>query len=340
MRPRPFAALAAVTVVALVIAIATYAAQNRWSQAKVSGAALFPDLAAQSAGVARIEISQAGKTLALVRDKEGWALADHGGYPAKTEAVRSLLVKLTRAELVEGKTRNKDRFALLELEDPAGKDAKSHLVRLLDDKGTAIAEIIVGKKRYDAFGSGKGGTYVRRTGDEQTWLSNAELEPSLTVRDWVRPGVLDLPAAKIAKVTIEIPGEEPLVIARDATDAKKYALVGKPDDKKFKEGTKVEDIVRAAGSIDLEDVRKATATAVGDNVSVVRMEGDGGLNVTLRLRKEGEVTWASLEATGSEGDAKKTADDITKRVQGWEYKISSGKAQAILKRRADLFQSS
>jgi uncharacterized protein DUF4340 len=340
MKPRPFAALAVVTVVALVVAIATYAAQNRWSQAKVSGAALFPGLAAQSGNVARIEISGAGKTLALVRNKDGWSLADHGGYPAKTDAVRALLVKLTQAELVEGKTRNKDRFALLELEDPAGKDAKSHLVRLLDDKGTAIAEAIVGKKRYDAFGSSKGGTYVRRPGDEQTWLSNAELEPSLTVRDWVQPGVLDLPAAKIAKVTIEIPGEEPLVIARDTADAKKYALVGKPDDKKFKEGTGVDDIVRAVGSIDLEDVRKSTATAVGSNVSVVRIEGDGGLGVTLRLRKEGEDTWASLEASGSEGDAKKTADDITKRVQGWEYKISSGKAQAILKRRSDLFQAS
>lgn len=339
MKPRSFAALALVTVLALVIAIAAYTAQNRWSQAKVSGASLFPGLAAQAPRIARIELSQGGKALALARDKESWSLADRGGYPAKADAVRALLVKVTQAELVEGKTRNKERFALLELEDPAGKDAKSRLLRLLDDKGGVIAETIVGKKRYDAFGAGKGGSYVRKPGDEQTWLSNAELEPSLAVRDWVQPGVLDLAAAKIGKVTIEIPGEEPLVIARDAADAKKYALVGKPDDKKLKEGSGLEDIVRAAGSLDLEDVRKASATMAGGDVNVVKIEADGGLGVTLRLRKEKEDYWLALEATG-ESDALKTADDIVKRAQGWEFKIPAGKAQAILKRRADLFQAS
>ena len=43
--------------------------------------------------------------------------------------------------------------------------------------------------------------------------------------------------------------------------------------------------------------------------------------MTMRLRKEGEDTWVSLEAVGAEGDAKKTAEEITKRAQGWEYKI-------------------
>ena len=37
MKPTSFAALAVVTVLALAVAIATYGAQNRWSQAKVSG---------------------------------------------------------------------------------------------------------------------------------------------------------------------------------------------------------------------------------------------------------------------------------------------------------------
>ena len=78
--------------------------------------------------------------------------------------MRALLVKLAEAELVEGKTRNKDRYALLELEDPAAKDAKSRLLRLLDDKGVVIAEAIVGKKRFDAFGGSKSGTYVRKLG--------------------------------------------------------------------------------------------------------------------------------------------------------------------------------
>ncbi len=246
MKPRAFAALAVVTVAALVVAIATYAAQNRWSQVKVSGAGLVPGLAAQAGRIAKIELKQGEKALTLARDKEAWSVADRGGYPAKPEAVRALLVKLAGAELVESKTRNKDRYALLELEDPAAKDAKSRLLRLLDDKGGVIAEAVVGKKRLDAFGGNKSGTYVRKPGDAQTWLANADLDVSVAVRDWVQTGVLDVPAAKIAKVTVEISGEEPLVIARDAGDATKYALVGMPEGKKLKEGAGI-DAHRARG---------------------------------------------------------------------------------------------
>jgi uncharacterized protein DUF4340 len=341
MKPRAFAALAAVTVVALVIAITTYAAQNRWSQVKVSGAGLVPGLAAQASRIARIELKQGEKALTLAREKEGWSVADRGGYPAKPEAVRALLVKLAGAELVESKTRNKDRYALLELEDPAAKEAKSRLLRLLDDKGGVIAEAVIGKKRFDAFGGSKSGTYVRKPGDAQTWLSNADLDVSVGVRDWVQAGVLDVPAAKIAKVTVEIPGEEPLVIARDAGDAAKYALVGMPEGKKLKEGAGIDAIPRAAGNIELEDVRKPKdAAAPAGDVSVAKIEGDGGLAVTLKLRKEGEDTWVSLEASGADGDAKKSAEEITKRVQGWEFKVPAHKAQSILKRRADLFEAS
>ncbi len=339
MKPRSFAALVIITVVAFVLAVTTYAAENRWSQAKVSGDPLFPGLAAQAGKVVRIEIRQGDKSLVLARDKESWSLADRSGYPAKTEAVRSLLVKLAGAELVEAKTQKQGRYALLELEDPSGKDAKSRLLRLLDDKGGLITEAVIGKKRYDAFGASRSGTYVRKAGETQTWLSNADLDVGLSVRDWVQPGILDIAASKIKKLTLEIPGEEPLVIERDAADTNKHALVGIPDGKKLKAGAGADSIVRAAGNIDLEDVRKRDG-APGTDAGVARLEGDGGLAVTLKLRKDGEASWVSIEAAGAEGDAKKTAEEIAKKAQGWEFKVPPYKADSILKRRADLFEAS
>jgi hypothetical protein len=340
MKPRSFAALAVLTAIALVVAIATYFANNRWSQPKVTGAGLFPGLAAQAGRMARIELKQGDKSLVLARDKEAWSLTDRGGYPAKTEAVRALLVKLSGAELVEPKTRNKDRYALLEVEDPGAKDSKSRQVRLLDDKGGVIAEAIVGKKRFDAIGGSKNATYVRKQGDAQSWLSNADIEVSVAARDWVQANVLDVPQPKITKLTLEMPGEEALVIERDPADKAKYALAGMPADKKLKEGAGLDAIVRAAGNIELDDVRKPTGAAPAADVSVAKLEAEDGLGVTLKLRKEGEDTWVSIEATGADGDAKKTAEEITKRTQGWEYKLAPYKAQSILKRRADLIAAS
>jgi hypothetical protein len=339
MTPKSFAALAVATVVALAVAITTYAAQNRWAQAKVSGAALFPGLATQADKVARIELKQADKTVVLARDKDGWTLADRAGYPAKAEAARSLIIKAAQAELVEPKTRNKDRHVLLELEDPGGKDAKSRSLRLTDDKGTVLAEAVIGKKRYDAFGASKSGTYVRKPGDVQTWLSNADLDVTVAVRSWVQPTVLDLAAAKISKVTVEVPGEEPLVLERDANDKSKHTLLGIPEGKKLKTGAGADGIVRAVGNIEMEDVRRQDG-APGSDAGTARIEGDGGLGITLKLRKDGEDTWVSFEAAGSDGDAKKTADELRGKAQGWEFKIPSYKAQSILKRRDELFEAS
>ena len=172
-------------VFAVAICAHIFASQNRWSQARCRARPVSRPQG-PSGEDRQIEIKQGDKTLALARDKDGWPLSDRGGYPVKADAVRALLVKLADAELVEPKTRNQERYALLELEDPKGKDAKSRLVRLLDDKGAVLAEAIVGKKR-SAVGGSKGGTYVRKPGDEQTWLSNADLD--LAVRDWVQANV-------------------------------------------------------------------------------------------------------------------------------------------------------
>ncbi|HJZ43672.1 MAG TPA: DUF4340 domain-containing protein [Hyphomicrobiaceae bacterium] len=335
MKPKPFAALVAVTALALLFAIVSYASNNRWAPTRISGTALLPGLAAQADRIAKIELSQGGKTLALTREKENWALADRGQYPAKSESVRALIVKLAQAETIEPKTQSKDRLALLELEDPGAKDAKSRLVRLLDDKGAVVGEAIVGKKRFDAFGASKSGTYMRRPGEAQAWLTGADVDVGLGVRDWVRPQVFDLAAAKIAGVSIEIPGEEPLKIAREGD---KHALSALPKDQKLKEGANIDAIVRAVGSIDLEDVRKPDGSSGGE-AGVAKIEGDGGLGVTLKLRKQGEEYWLALAATG-EGDSKATAEEITRRTQGWEFKIPASKAEAILKRRADLTESS
>ena len=339
MKPKAFAALAAVTVLMFVIAVTTYITHNRVAEVRVSGAALFPGLAGTANGIAKITITQGAKTLALARDKDSWSLADRGGYPAKGEVVRALLLHLAGAELVEAKTRSKERYGVLELEDPQAADTKSRLVRLLDDRGQAIAEVVVGKKRSEAFGSGRGGTYVRKPGEAQSWLANAEITAPTEVRDWVQPGIIDIPAAKIASLTIAIPGEEPLKIVRDAADSSKHALAAMPDGKKLKDGYAIGAIVRAAGSIDLDDVRRAASASRQDD-SVVELEADGGLKVTLRLRKEGDDYWLMAEARGADGDAKKSAEDIMRRAQGWEFKLPEGKATSLLKRRADLFEAS
>lgn len=340
MKPSSFAALILIAAVAVVLSIASYAGNTRLAQTKVSGAPLAPGLVANVARIARIEVKQGEKSVVVTRGGTGaWGLADRDGYPVRIEAVRGLLVKLAEANLVEPKTKVKDRYSLLELDDPAAKEAKSRLVRVVDDKGVAISEVVVGKKRMDAFGANRSGTYVRRPGEERTWLASADIEASPNIRDWVQPGLLDVQSAKISAVTITIPGEQPVKLARDAAGGQpKFNLAGLPEGKKLKESAGLDAIVRAAGSLELDDLRKSDGKDAAD-AGAVKIEADGGLVVNLRLMKAGEDTWVAIAATG-EGEAKAQAEEINKRTAGWDFKLPSGKAGAILKRSADLIEGS
>jgi hypothetical protein len=147
--------------------------------------------------------------------------------------------------------------------------------------------------------------------------------------------VFQTDSSKVSRVTVEMPGEQPLKIERNAD--KKLAVAGIPQGQKLKDEGTADSIARAAAYVDFEDVRKQTSSAAPKDVSTIKLEADNGLTINLRLRKDGDAQWLSLTASG-EGDAKKAADEITARTAGWEYKLSANKADSLLKRRTDLFE--
>ena len=339
IKPQHFAALAAATAASVVVAAALFAGANRWSAGQVEGALLLPDLARQINTAAVVEVTQGPKKLTFERQGEQWKIKERSGYPASPEKVRALVITLAEAQLIEAKTAAKDRHKLLELEDPSAADAKSRLVRIRDAQNKPLAEVVLGKSRWDAFGSGRGGVYVRRLGDAQTWLATGEPKATLELRDWVTAQIFDTDQSKISRITLEHAGEEPLVVEKGDGKEQKFKLAQMPEGKKLKQGVTVDQIAQGFGTIDMEDVRALEATPAGAGVSVLKVEVEGGPTTTLRLRKDGDSHWLSLAAKG-EGDAKKKADEINARVQGFEFKIPQWKADQIGKRRADLFETS
>jgi hypothetical protein len=365
MTPKNFVYLAAAAAASALLAVVSFASNNQWSAVRTAGEKLLPGLSTSiRGGIAEIEVRQGESAVVLERKDDNWTVKSREGYPAVDAAkIRTLLVTLEQAELVESKTRKADRYAALELEDPSEKAAKSRLLKLTGAKGNTIAEVVIGKQRAAGFGSGADGTYtyVRKVGDPQTWLANVGLGVSVAVKDWVKTSVLSLDAEKIGRISIEIPGEQTLKIERPAApapkdkaaktketkDAKetpaapaKLSFVGfPPQGKKLKDAGAAETLARAVGSIDLEDVRRLAEPPSGEGVSIVRIEVADGPTTTLSLRKDGDTHWLSVTATGEGEAARKAADEIVARTKGWEFRIPAAKAQSILKKRADLLEA-
>ena len=342
IKPQQFVILGATTFVALVLAATVHASTTQRSLGLVEGRPVMPELRRQANALGSVEISKRGRTLTFVRNGEHWTIKERNGYPVQADKVRALLVQLTNAELAEPKTAAKDRWPLLDLEDPAAADAKSGLVRLLDASGKPMGEIVVGKRRPNAFGTGRQGIYVRRPNETQTWLASGEPNVTLDVKDWVDPVFFKTDTEKLKRVTVAHQGEAPIIVEREGEAGKggKFVLKSVPEGLKVKESAGIEHIALSLGSVELEDMRKLDSTPVGEAVSVITAESSDGLTITLRLRRDGkpDEAWLSLSAAG-EGEAKKAADEINAKAAGWEFKIPKWKADQIGKRAADIFET-
>lgn len=330
MTPKQFAALAATAAVSLVAAILVYSARTNWTTDATGGGQLMPGLAADAAKVDRIVVSRGGDTLTLKKAGDGWLVESQDGYPASTEKVRALVAALAQASLAEPKTRVLERYALLQVDDPASATSNARLFKVEDASGNVLGEVIAGKDRT----TGTPGTYVRRPGEELSWLASTRIAGGTGLKDWAAVRVFETTTDKVSLVTVEVAGEAPYEVKR--VDGGSHELAAVPDGKKIKYVNMVDNIVEAASFLDFERVRKATGATGGEAGKVV-LAVDGGLTVTLKVRRDKDATWATLEAKG-DGDAKKTADEIAARTAGWEFEILPSKADTMLKKQADLLE--
>lgn len=333
MKPNHFAALGLGALASLALAILSYSSYVPWTE-PAQFPKLLPNIGEYADKVTTIGISQGSKSVTLELKDKTWVLKERDGYPANADKVRGLLLALSDAGLAEDKTQKPDRYELLQVEDPQQKGAASNLLKLSDASNAILAELIVGRVRANAFGGGQGGTYVRRPGEAQAWIVNAEIDASSDIKSWFKTRIFETQVDRIRKVTIEIPGEPALVIDWDAA-TKQHVLKDVPAGKQVKFVNSVPDMIDSLANIDMEDVRKSPDTPSGSNVSTLKVESEGGLVVNYVIRKTPEGDWLSLSAAG-EGEHKKFADLFTAGAKGWEFKLAPTKAEEFLKKRADL----
>ncbi len=341
MTPKQFTGLTLAAVASLALAAVVHSRADSWSTGAATGIKLLPSLQRDMPQLSTITMKQGAQSITLERKGEAWSLKDRGGYPVQGDRVRALLLRLADAELVDRKTRNPERFSVLELEDLTAKDAKSRLLALADDKGKPLVELLIGKRSVEQFGAGKGGTYIRRPAEKETWLVNSEIEINPAVNTWVDTTIFEAQIAQVKQVDIDLGSEKFSVLRASGKPANKdaYAFAGGlPDGKKLKSDYTLEDLVNAFARVELEDVRKPVAPAAGASAPMTAVyEMENGGKITMKVRTDGDARWAMVEATG-EGDAKSATDAVNAKAAGWEFKLPSWKAEQIFKKQADLVE--
>jgi len=339
MRPRVLLVLVPLAVVSLAAGwYLDIAAAPSAGTAAENGWLMFPDLTPKLAQAAQIELVHGAATLRLARDKTtgAWGVAERGGYRADAGKLRGLLTGFTELRLMERRTADPALFARLGVEDPTGKDAASTLVRITDAGGNAIAELIVGHTRYRTGGNLPEQVYVRRPGEDQSWLAEGKLDLDADALSWLDRDIMDIKPARIASVAVTTPGGH-LVLARSG----EKLTVQEPADHPPLDADRLDDVQHALELLTLQDVRRAADALKGESPGSAVFDTTDGLAITATAMKSGKDLWVSFRAAAAPDakDAKAAADAaaaLDGRLSGWDFQVGSWKQKALVPTPDDL----
>jgi hypothetical protein len=306
-----------------------------------AGAPVFPDIAGKLNQAAQVEITHQGQTIDIA-DKDGvWGLAGKGGYPVQPDKLRAFFAGLTQLRLMEPRTSDPAEYDRLGVADPSATST-STLVRVLDTSGQPLAALIVGHRRVRTQGEVPESVYVRRPGEEQSWLAEGALPVDADPQLWLVRDIANISATSIAGATvtrIDSKGEAPpLVFKRDGD---KLVLSAPADHPKL-DDYKLEDVGRAYDNLTLTDVKPA-AQEPGEKIGTSVFTTTDGEAITATVFKVGSgdkaEIWAQFAAAAPSGDnaaAKAAAEALQKRVAGWTFQLGAWKEKALVPSLDDL----
>jgi hypothetical protein len=292
------------------------------------GSLAFPGLADRLQAAERIEIRKADGTLLLTRNGDAWGLPDKGGYPVRAEKLREMLVGLTELRLAEARTADPGQHARLGVDDPDAPGSTALLLRVLDSRGSPLAELILGRRRVRTQGNVAESIYVRRPGESQAWLAEGRLAVDADPQLWLDRDIANLAAERIRRVDIRRSGEPALVLAR--TDGAPRLHVEVPADAPPADEVALDEVARAFEYLTFLEVRPA-AGIPGRPLGESRFDLADGLAIHVAPALDDGNVWIRLRAEGGE-----EAQRLNGRWGPWAFQVGVWKLKAFAPLAGDL----
>jgi len=185
------------TVVMLVLMLITLQAPSENNDDNV---VLFPELFEQLSVVDTLEFKSNQDEFTLYKEGEDWFVKEHWGYPADFNLVKRALIDIAEAKILERKTDNPDEFYILGVEGI--EDGGSSIQISMIGEQQQVAGLILGKERELNQTGGARQFYVRRAGENNSWLAEGYLNLTPVMLNWIKSEVIDIARERIAQVNI------------------------------------------------------------------------------------------------------------------------------------------
>ena len=274
---------------------AWYITKSRVPETEIQATPLFPDLINRVNDIVRIEIKARDQATALSKQGEGWVIENKSRYPASFEKIRGMVIAVAGLEVLEGKTKNKELYPRLGVEDIETEGAASHQVLFFAEQEQPLVSLIVGKERATPSGRYVPALYVRKAGEEQALLVKGQLMVPEEPVDWAARELLNIEAKRIREISIEPPGQSPLRIHRKSPDAGDFTLDNSPEGSKLKSQTVLNSLASALEFLQFDDIVARSEFTPPPNPTITTLRAFDGLVTKVTVAQANDKPHASFE---------------------------------------------
>src|SRR5581483_10185632 len=124
----------------------------------------------------RIQSKAHGVFDVVFKPEEGWVLPARNGYRASYDQVQHTVVGLAALETRDPKTANPQWYSYIGVDAP-DKGGSGVRITAYDEKGHVLADLIAGKTVDIGDPNGSQGLFVRKPGEQQSWLAQSWFTP-------------------------------------------------------------------------------------------------------------------------------------------------------------------
>lgn len=321
----------------VLIGFAWKISEDRIPQTELARAYFYPALLDQSNDITSLTISQKKKSTSLSKQPPEWEVTNKDGFTANSRQVRQLILQIADLRIVEPKTSLVSHHKKLGLQEIKTKGGSGTLITLSSKDGNLVS-LIVGKKPTGTFSSQH---YVRRSGEDETWLVQGKLDAPADPIKWTDSSIMSIDTKNIEEVTITRPKETAITITKKNAKEEFFSLNELPDGFRTKSEATLSSIGAILLNLRFNDVRSAkqVSNLKASQETTVRTFDQ----ITIRMvdYEIGEKLFTKFIFGFPDGLPKEINDKfvtLAEKTSHWIYQIPGYKRRMIARQFSDLIE--
>ena len=304
------------------------------------GTSFAPELLGSLNNVSKVEITGPNNQVlsTLIKSNDTWLVKEKNQYPADISKIRTSLLAIAEAKIMEQKTSNPDLYSKLGVEDVSSESAQGVKVHLEYDGN--VSNIVIGKPGPQINKT----RYVRNEDSNTSWLIDRKIDLNHDAAYWLRKDIFSVEPDEVLEVIISLADGSRLEIKNTNQEENSFEVTNLTDPESQVVDAELHQVTNALSSFQLLDVVTDTSVIGDDNKTMdVSYHLKNGILINLTGYEIEQDNFVAIDVKESSKDGMNIDDQVKEEVSrlqditaGWIYKIPNVTYDSIHKSEPDV----